>query len=62
MLLAKEEGVLAGIGLAWLVFAKIDPKIAFEVDVEDGQEFKAGTSWPGSRAIPSPSSRASGRP
>ena len=43
VLLAKEEGVLAGIGLAWLVFAKIDPKIAFEVEVQDGQEFKAGT-------------------
>lgn len=43
VLLAKEEGVLAGIGLAWLVFAKIDPKIAFEVDVQDGQEFKDGT-------------------
>ena len=40
VLLAKEDGVLAGIGLAWLVFAKIDPKIAFEVDVQDGQEFK----------------------
>ncbi len=43
VLLAKEEGVLAGIGLAWLVFAKIDPKIVFEVDVQDGQEFKDGT-------------------
>jgi nicotinate-nucleotide pyrophosphorylase (carboxylating) len=43
VLLAKEDGILAGIGLAWLVFAKIDPKIAFEVDVQDGQEFKAGT-------------------
>ena len=43
VLLAKEDGVLAGIGLAWLVFAKIDPKIAFEVEVQDGQEFKDGT-------------------
>ena len=42
VLLAKEEGVLAGIGLAWLVFAKIDPKIVFEVEIEDGREFKAG--------------------
>jgi nicotinate-nucleotide pyrophosphorylase (carboxylating) len=42
VLLAKEEGVLAGIGLAWLVFAKIDPKITFEVLIEDGREFKAG--------------------
>ena len=42
VLLAKEDGVLAGIGLAWLVFAKIDPKIAFEVEVQDGREFKAG--------------------
>ncbi len=42
VLLAKEEGVLAGIGLAWLVFAKIDPKITFEVAVEDGNAFKAG--------------------
>ena len=42
VLLAKEDGVMAGIGLAWLVFAKIDPKITFAVEVEDGQEFKAG--------------------
>ncbi len=42
VLLAKESGVLAGIGLAWLVFAKIDPQIAFEVEVQDGREFKAG--------------------
>lgn len=42
VILAKEEGVLAGIGLAWLVFAKIDPKITFEVAVEDGNVFKAG--------------------
>jgi len=42
VLLAKEEGVLAGIGLAWLVFAKIDPKIVFEVEIEDGREFKSG--------------------
>jgi nicotinate-nucleotide pyrophosphorylase (carboxylating) len=43
VLLAKEDGVLAGIGLAWLVFAKIDPNISFEVDVQDGQEFQNGT-------------------
>lgn len=42
VLLAKESGVLAGIGLAWLVFAKIDPKITFDVEVEDGREFQAG--------------------
>jgi nicotinate-nucleotide pyrophosphorylase (carboxylating) len=42
VLLAKEDGVLAGIGLAWLVFAKIDPKISFEVAIEDGRDFKAG--------------------
>lgn len=43
VLLAKEEGTLAGIGLAWLVFAKIDPKIVFEVEVEDGRDFAPGT-------------------
>ncbi len=43
VLMAKEDGVLAGIGLAWLVFAKIDPKITFEVEIQDGQEFKDGT-------------------
>ena len=42
-LLAKEEGTLAGIGLAWLIFAKIDPKIVFEVEVEDGRDFMSGT-------------------
>ncbi len=43
VLMAKEDGVLAGIGLAWLVFAKIDPKITFEVEIQDGHEFKDGT-------------------
>ena len=40
--LAKENGVLAGIGIVWRVFHKIDPGIVFSVDVEDGQEFSSG--------------------
>ena len=40
--LAKEDGVLAGIDVAARVFWKIDPKIVFKKDVEDGSAIKAG--------------------
>jgi nicotinate-nucleotide pyrophosphorylase (carboxylating) len=40
--LAKEAGVLAGIGIARRVFQKIDPRIRFKRFCQDGQAFKPG--------------------
>jgi len=40
--LAKDEGVLAGIGVARRVFERIDPKVRFRVFSRDGTAFKAG--------------------
>ncbi|NIM58704.1 MAG: carboxylating nicotinate-nucleotide diphosphorylase [Candidatus Aminicenantes bacterium] len=42
IILAKEEGVLAGIDVAERVFHKIDPSVVFEKRLNDGQKFKAG--------------------
>jgi len=42
IILAKEEGVLAGIGVAERVFHKIDPSIIFKKNLNDGQKFKKG--------------------
>jgi nicotinate-nucleotide pyrophosphorylase (carboxylating) len=42
IILAKEEGVLAGIDVAKRVFNKIDPSVVFEKKVNDGQKFKEG--------------------
>lgn len=40
ILLAKEEGVLAGINIARRVFEKIDPAVTFKTKIDDGQIFK----------------------
>jgi len=42
IILAKEEGVLAGIDVAERVFHKIDPSIVFEKKLNDGQRFRNG--------------------
>jgi nicotinate-nucleotide pyrophosphorylase (carboxylating) len=42
IILAKEEGVLAGIDVAKRVFNKIDPSVVFEKRINDGQRFKKG--------------------
>lgn len=42
-LLAKEAGVVAGLFVAREVFAQVDPNIAFETLVRDGDPVKAGT-------------------
>ena len=42
VILAKEEGVLAGIDVAERVFHKIDPSVVFEKKINDGQNFKKG--------------------
>jgi nicotinate-nucleotide pyrophosphorylase (carboxylating) len=41
-ILAKEEGVLAGIDVARKVFSKIDPSIIFKKNLNDGQKFRKG--------------------
>jgi len=41
-ILAKEEGVLAGIDVARRVFSKIDPSIIFKKNLNDGQKFRKG--------------------
>jgi len=40
--LAKEGGVLAGLGVARRVFERIDPGVRFVVFFRDGQSFRAG--------------------
>ena len=40
IILAKEEGVLAGIDVARRVFSKIDPFIVFKKNLNDGQKFR----------------------
>ncbi len=40
IILAKEEGVLAGIDVAERVFHKIDPSIVFKKNLNDGQKFR----------------------
>lgn len=40
--LAKEDGVLAGLGVARRVFERIDPGIRFRAYFRDGQAFKEG--------------------
>ena len=42
IILAKEEGVLAGIDVAERVFHKIDPSIVFKKNLNDGQRFRNG--------------------
>jgi nicotinate-nucleotide pyrophosphorylase (carboxylating) len=42
IILAKEEGVLAGIDVAERVFHKIDPSVVFKKNLNDGQKFKKG--------------------
>ncbi|QQR79598.1 MAG: carboxylating nicotinate-nucleotide diphosphorylase [Deltaproteobacteria bacterium] len=41
-LVAKEEGVLAGLFVAQKVFQAVDPQIIFEELISDGQAFKTG--------------------
>ena len=40
--LAKEEGVLAGLGVARRVFERIDPEVRFRAFLRDGRAFEAG--------------------
>ncbi|MBN1315238.1 MAG: quinolinate synthase NadA [Anaerolineales bacterium] len=41
-LIAKEDGVIAGLPIAEAVFHRVDPSIQFEARVKDGQEVVAG--------------------
>lgn len=41
-LLVKEEGILAGVDVAWRVFAAFDPSLEMEVFIEDGAHVKPG--------------------
>lgn len=42
IILAKEDGILAGIYVAKRVFEKIDPSISFRIHRKDGEEIKRG--------------------
>jgi nicotinate-nucleotide pyrophosphorylase (carboxylating) len=42
IILAKEAGVLAGLGVARQVFKKVDPLTTFKAIFKDGQEFQPG--------------------
>ena len=41
-LIVKEEGILAGVDIARLVFEKFDPELKMEVMIEDGTHVKPG--------------------
>lgn len=40
--IAKDEGVLAGIDVARLIFVRVDPDIKFKVLIKDGAQLKKG--------------------
>ena len=42
VILAKEDGVLAGLPVARRVFEKIDPRVEFGEEIQDGRPFKKG--------------------
>jgi len=42
IILAKEDGILAGIHVAERVFKKIDPSVSFEIHCKDGRGIKKG--------------------
>ena len=42
LILAKEEGVMAGGDIARLVFLKVEPELAVELLIKDGQKIKPG--------------------
>ncbi len=42
IILAKEDGILAGIYVAEKVFKKIDPSVSFEIHLRDGGEVRKG--------------------
>ncbi|MBN1644113.1 MAG: carboxylating nicotinate-nucleotide diphosphorylase [Dehalococcoidales bacterium] len=39
---AKADGVLAGIDIVGLIFARVDPAIEFKIHLEDGTQLKSG--------------------
>jgi nicotinate-nucleotide pyrophosphorylase (carboxylating) len=39
---AKEEGIIAGLGIAELVFKKLNPKITFQAKIKDGIKVSPG--------------------
>ena len=41
-LLVKGDGVLAGVELAKLIFAKVDPKLTLDIRINDGEQVKYG--------------------
>lgn len=41
-LLVKDNGVLAGVDLAKMIFKRVDPKLEIEVLIEDGAKIKKG--------------------
>ena len=41
-LIVKEDGVLAGVELAWKIFHYVDPGMKVEVKLTDGSEIKKG--------------------
>jgi len=40
----KQNGVLCGVELARMVFAELDPRIVFEAQIKDGDEFTIGAA------------------
>ncbi|HIE17018.1 MAG TPA: carboxylating nicotinate-nucleotide diphosphorylase [Dehalococcoidia bacterium] len=42
IIIAKEEGVLAGIDIAKQVFLKVDPELKLDVTIQDGTQVKPG--------------------
>lgn len=42
-IVARQAGVLAGLPVAAMVFARVDPQVAWTVRVEDGARVEAGT-------------------
>ncbi|MFI3295650.1 MAG: carboxylating nicotinate-nucleotide diphosphorylase [Rikenellaceae bacterium] len=41
-LLVKQDGILAGVEIARMVFSRLDPEVSFEQILEDGAQIKVG--------------------
>jgi len=46
-MVAKAEGIVAGLELARAVFARLDPGVAFQARVQDGEQVRPGTAVAG---------------
>ncbi|MDA3928029.1 MAG: carboxylating nicotinate-nucleotide diphosphorylase [Prolixibacteraceae bacterium] len=42
IMIAKADGIIAGLPVAEMIFRKLDPNVQFNIEINDGQEAKSG--------------------